>query len=57
MTVEWDRYRKCEVCASETGEPCMSLRGLLAGSGPVEEPLDAPHGGRELRAAAKAVSR
>lgn len=49
MSVDWDAYRKCEVCSSQTGEACLSLRGLLAGSGPVEVPLDEPHGGREMR--------
>jgi hypothetical protein len=47
--IDWARYRKCDVCASETGEACLTLRGLLAGSGPVEEPLEHPHGTRQLR--------
>jgi hypothetical protein len=49
VIIDWGRYRKCDLCSSQTGEPCLSLRGLLAGSGPVEEPLERPHSGRELR--------
>lgn len=48
--VDWSRFRKCPVCASEIGDACLELSGLLAGSGPVEVPTDRPHGGRELRA-------
>ncbi len=52
MTVDWTRYLRCEVCSSLQGEPCMSLRGLLAASGPVEHPRDEPHSSRP---ASKAV--
>lgn len=49
LPVDWSRYRKCDVCSSETGEPCLSLRGLLAESGPVEFEAEEPHGTRKLR--------
>lgn len=48
VIVDWCRYRKCAVCSSETGEPCLSLRGLLAASGPVEVPMDEPHSARPM---------
>lgn len=47
--VDWSRWRKCPVCFSELGEPCMELSGLIAESGPVEVEADRPHGGREMR--------
>lgn len=50
--VDWTRWRKCPVCFSELGDPCMELSGLSAESGPVEIQADRPHGGREMRAGA-----
>lgn len=45
--VDWDIYRKCPVCGSEIGRPCMSL--LAVGEGLQEEKRDRPHFKRKLR--------
>ncbi len=50
MTVDWDSFQKCPVCAAELGKPCMAFLGVVAGVGAIEEEAVKPHTGRELRA-------
>jgi hypothetical protein len=50
--IDWECFLACPVCASLKGEPCLSLRGLLAGSGPVEVALGVPHSSRPASKAA-----
>ena len=50
----WDRYRKCPVCAAETGEPCRDLSGYLVGVQDGAVDIDKPHSRRELRMGVKA---
>lgn len=51
MSVDWDRYRQCDVCGANLGKPCRNLSGYVEGAqgGVVEVESDEPHGGRELR--------
>lgn len=49
MSVEWDRYRKCDMCGAQIGEPCMALSGYNA-DGSIKIVADRPHSGRKLRA-------
>lgn len=50
MTVDWERYRACPVCAAELGESCAALLKVIVGSTPLKTEATAPHSGRKLRA-------
>ncbi len=52
MTVEWDRYRACPVCAAGLGEPCAALMAVIVGTTPLKTEATRPHTGRKLRAEA-----
>lgn len=50
--VDWDDYRKCsQVCRAETGQPCFSLSGTVAGGRPdgVKTVLAEAHTSRKRR--------
>lgn len=50
MTVDWDSFQKCPVCAAEIGEACAALMAVIVGSTPLKTEAAAPHTGRKLRA-------
>lgn len=52
--IDWELYQKCPVYSALLARPCISFSGYVEGAqgGVVEVAADAPHGGRELRAAA-----
>lgn len=52
MTVDWEQWQKCPVCAAELGEPCAALMAVIVGSTPLKTVATHPHTGRKLRAAA-----
>jgi hypothetical protein len=49
--VNWENYRKCRICAAETGQACCSASSGIAGGQPdgIRTPLPRAHGGRERR--------
>lgn len=47
--VDWDRWRKCPVCASALGEPCVDRLSVLADGRREVLYSNGPHGGRKPR--------
>ena len=52
MTVDWERYQKCPVCAAEIGEACAAMFSVIVGTTPLKTEATRPHTGRKLRAEA-----
>lgn len=54
MSVDWERYQKCPVCAAELGEPCAALVAVIVGCTPLKTLATRPHSTRKLRAGREA---
>jgi len=52
VSVDWEMYQKCPVCAAGLGEPCAALLAVIVGCTPLKTEATRPHSTRKLRAAA-----
>lgn len=52
MTVDWERYQKCDVCGALLGKPCLDMTAFAAAEGPFWVEAGEPHSTRKLTAAA-----
>ena len=52
MSVDWEMYQKCPVCAAGLGEPCAALLVVIVGCTSLKTEATQPHTGRKLTAAA-----
>jgi len=42
VTVDWDRFQKCPVCAAEIGEACAAMFSVIVGTTPLKTEATAP---------------